>query len=109
MPCITEISGSDEAHHFETLLCKACKYLTVEQIKSLTNHNSGICYGIDWYANHLWLDCTHNDRDTLSFYDEEKREIDLKELRRIGYEIKDLGNGSSQLIEATIIPIVYPY
>ena len=65
MPCITDISASDKSKHFETLLCKACKFLTVEQIKSLTN-NSGIKDGINWYANHLWLDCIHNN-NVLSF------------------------------------------
>jgi hypothetical protein len=106
MPCVTGISSSDEAQHFERLLCKACRYLTVDQIKSLMNPNSGICDGLDWYSNHLWLDCKHKDGDVLSFYDEEKRQIDLRELNRIGFEIKQLECGSQ------LIPLkrrVYPY
>lgn len=97
MPCVSGISSNDEALHFERLLCKACRYLTVDQIKSLRNPGSGICDGLDWYSSHLWMDCTHNDQDVLSFYDEEKREVDLKELNRIGFAIRELEYGS-QLI-----------
>ena len=85
MPCSTGISGSDEARHFEILLCKACKFLTVEQIKSITSKNSGICDGLDWYSYHLWLDCNHSDNITGDIND---KSIALNELHRIGYYIK---------------------
>jgi hypothetical protein len=106
MPCTTGITSSDEARHFETLLCQACRYLTIEQIKSLQNNGSGICAGLDWYAKHLWMDCMHKDGDVLSFDDEEKREIDLKELNRIGFDIEYLEN-KSRLI--SLKPKIYPY
>ncbi len=99
MPCITDISASYEAQHFEKLLCKACKFLTVEQIESLTNPGSGIHDAIEWYSNHLWLDCMHNvPHGVLHFMDDsdlaEERRLALKELNRIGFDIKELGYGS---------------
>ena len=89
MPCTTGISSSDEAQHFEQLLCQACRFLTVAQIESLKNPGSGICDGLKWYSNHLWLDNIHYNED-----DEEKLARDIRELKRIGFEIKDRENGT---------------
>lgn len=97
MPCYTDISGPNEAAHFETLLCKACKFLTLEQIELLTNPNSGICDGLDWYSQHLWLDCQHNNNDVLDFTPPDKQ-IALDELKRIGYEVIEI-DGGNQLIK----------
>lgn len=110
MPCVVDITQGDLSNHFEILLCKACKFLTVEQIKLLVNHGSGIQSGMDWYANHLWLDCKHNDDDILSFSDgTREKEIALRELFRIGYEIKYFDNGSEQLISIGSYKKDYPY
>lgn len=110
MPCYTDISSTDQKRHYEVLLCKACKFLTVGQIKSLTNPGSGIIDGLDWYSQHLWLDCTHND-DVLAVLSSEagksEKAIALKELKRIGFEIMPCGNSGSQLIE--LQKIDYPY
>lgn len=105
MPCNTGISESDEARHFEILLCQACRFLSVDQIKTLTNPGSGICEGLDWYSNHLWLDCNHSNKDVLSFVDEAKRKADLKELSRIGYSVEAC-EGGEQLVK---LKQVYPY
>jgi len=45
MPCIVDITQSDQIAHFEILLCKACKFLTKEQINSLVNPGSGLLDG----------------------------------------------------------------
>ncbi len=106
MPCYTGITSSDEARHWEVLLCKACKFLTVKQIQSLTNPGSGICDGLDWYSNHLWLDCSHN-ADIFGGSSEKEKQIALKKLTRIGYEVKDC-DGGTQLMQCKIKQ-VYPY
>lgn len=104
MPCKTNISQSEESNHFKTLLCKACKYLSVEQISSLTNFDSSLQSGLDWYLTHLLYEyCSryscHID-DVLDIDYEiseiEKNEI-LKELNRIGYAVKEFENGSIML------------
>ena len=106
MPCITDITNDDMSRHFEVLLCKACKFLTVEQIESLKNRGSGIFDGIEWYAQHLWLDCTHNiQRDVLHYLDdndlEEERKLALKELNRIGFDVIEdhIGSALIKIIE----------
>jgi hypothetical protein len=102
MPCQVNISPSEEANHFEVLLCRACKYLNKEQIDSLKNPGSGIYDGLMWYSNHLTNDYCQRcwNIDVLSIDDEttelEKREI-LKELNRIGYDLK-IWPGSIELI-----------
>lgn len=96
MPCVTEINENNMACHWETLLCKACKFLTVDQIESLVNKGSGIYDGLDWYSNHLWLDCQHNDNDVLDFTPTDKQ-IALNELHRIGFEIIKC-EGGTQLV-----------
>lgn len=109
MPCITGITSSDEARHYETLLCHACKHLTVDQIKNLKNNGAGIFDGIDWYSAHLWEDyyeckrtepsafgdkaCLKKGLDALHHmtreeYDNRLEEI-KSELKRIGYKIID--------------------
>ncbi len=94
MPCITDISSADEAKHFETLLCQACKFLTAEQIDSLKNPGSGIRGGLDWYTNHLFLDC-RTSRST-----EQEKQLAHIELNRIGFDIipyKDIGESLVKL------------
>lgn len=104
MPCVVDIKQNEMTNHFETLLCKACKLLTVKQIKELKNANSGIVDGIDWYVQHLWLDCTHND-DIFNFDNNENEKlIAINELKRLGYTIKKNEDGSEELLT-----IVYPY
>jgi hypothetical protein len=94
------------SQHFEKLLCKACKFLSIDQIKSLKNH-SGIVDGIDWYSQHLWLDCQHNDNDALDTTPTDKQ-IALNELNRIGFEVKEC-KGGSELIECSPQNKKYPY
>ncbi len=90
MPCHTDISASDEAKHFETLLCQACKYLSSEQIDSLRNR-SGIYDGLMWYTQHLFLDyCSNKDDD--------ERGLSLYELHRLGYDVVH-GEGYSELVK----------
>ena len=105
MPCVTDISQNEMTRHYQLLLCKACKFLTVEQIESLTNPGAGIYDGLDWYSQHLWLDCTHNvQHDVLHVMDvydfAEERILALKELNRIGFDIKYCDDkGSTELIK----------
>lgn len=92
MPCHVDISASEEANHFQILLCKACKFLSPKQIDSLINPGSGIFDGLDWYKGHLMCDYSHRcfKDDVLDFDLEtnefEKQEI-LRELNRVGYDL----------------------
>lgn len=106
MPCITNITHSDMARHFEFLLCKACKLLTKKQIESLLNPNGGIQDGLEWYVNHLWLDCTH--KEDIFGSDKGESAFALKELKRMGYEIQEV-DGGTQLGEINPKDKAYPY
>lgn len=94
MACVTNISSTDEAMHFKTMLCQACKFLTMKQIESLKNPGSGIYDGLDWYANHLFLDAR------TSQSTEQEKQLALIELNRIGFDIipyKDIGESLVKL------------
>lgn len=103
MPCTVDISPNEEINHFQVLLCKACKFLSKEQIDSLINPGSGIYDGLSWYSQHLMFDyykkCHDNDvlEFDLSTNENEKKKI-LMELNRIGYNLIIKG-GSSELIK----------
>ncbi len=93
MPCIVEISPSNEVNHYQVLLCKAFKYLTPEQIDTVRNPGAGIYDGLTWYSQHLMEDydqrCHNN--NVLDFdYETTETEKDqiIKELNRIGYELR---------------------
>jgi hypothetical protein len=92
MPCIVDISPDDEVNHYQVLLCQACKYLTRDQIASLTNPGPGIHDGLQWYASHLTFDydkrCHNNDVLDFDYDTSEKEKLEiLKELNRIGYDL----------------------
>lgn len=92
MPCITDISPSDEANHFQVLLCQACKYLSPKQIDSLKNPGSGFYDRLSWYSSHLADDymrrCHNNDVIHFSFETTEaEKSLILKELNRIGFDL----------------------
>lgn len=86
MPCVTDISQSDQVQHFENLLCQACKFLTKDQIESLLNPGSGIYDGFEWYKQHLFLDYCYNS-------DLKEKQISLKELNRFGHSIVRINGG----------------
>lgn len=101
MPCQVDISASDEAKHFEKLLCLACRYLTAEQIDSLQNPGSGIYDGMMWYTQHLFLDACHSE----SSYSE--RHIATHELHRLGYAIRDAYSvdGSGKVVGQELVKL----
>lgn len=98
MPCTTEIL--DHKAHAETMLYKACRYLTAGQIekllcqasKSLTvkqidtlGSNYGPPNGLNWYCDHLMYDYNQVYRNVDNF--ENVVAPILKELNRIGYDL----------------------
>lgn len=91
MPCITGITAADEIHHYENILCQACKLLSLEQIDSLRNPGSGIYDGLDWYRSHLFSDYCYNE-------DETEKQTALKELNRLGFTVNKTGKGSYELL-----------
>ena len=95
MPCVVDISDSDASNHFELLLCKACKFLTIEQIETLKNP-SGIVDGMYWYTQHLMFDYASSGAT------EEDKKIALAELNRVGYTLEDDGKGVSLISKSRI-------
>lgn len=92
MPCQVDINPSEEANHFEVMLCKAFKFLTKEQIAQVTNPGSGMYDGLDWYKQHLMCDYGQkcHREDVLDFNREtndHQKQIILSELNRIGYTL----------------------
>jgi len=86
MPCTVDITQADQTNHFIKLLCKACKYLSADQIKTLTNPRSGLYDGLNWYVQHLLLDYGRNSN-------EEEKSIALNELNRLGFTISPVSGG----------------
>lgn len=92
MPCIVEVSPGEESRHFQTMLCLACKYLTIEQIESL-KHSSAFMDGMAWYKQHLLGDyCSINSS-------QEEKQVAFDELHRLGYEVEQLPSGAISLKE----------
>jgi hypothetical protein len=91
MPCQVDITEGEIANHFEKLLCKACKYLSAEQIDSLRNPGSGPMDGLYWYTTHLMCDYISKDNQPEKY-------LTLSELHRLGYDVID-SNGYSALIK----------
>jgi len=77
------------------------------QIDSIRNPNGGIHDGLEWYTNHLWLDCTH--KEDIFGSDKGEKALALRELKRMGYEIKEHENGATELVEIDSGNKVYPY
>jgi hypothetical protein len=92
MPCTCDISQEEQARHWITLLCQACRFLTKDEIDSLRNPGSGIMDGLEWYLLHLHGDSISSESD------EKERNFACQELLRLGYEIT-YSKGYSELIK----------
>jgi len=83
-----------EIHEFSIaiILCKACKFLTVDQMQSIGGVDNYI--GLyRWYAEHLLYDYSLNK-------DPEEKQIALMEAKRIGYNFihRDFGVSMEPII-----------
>jgi hypothetical protein len=99
MPCVTDITASDEARHYETLLCLACRMLQPSQIAMLKNPGSGIMDGLDWYVGHVFCDTCDEDSSCVEKY------FAISELNRLGYTIREELNPDGTLRSCELIRV----
>jgi hypothetical protein len=85
MPCYTKPSSISEQQYVTIMLCRACKFLTKEQMQSINNID---CYiGLyQWYLSHLLEDVNNNEDN------QNEQLAAIKEAQRLGAEIKKKDN-----------------
>jgi hypothetical protein len=103
MPCIVDPPSVTESEWLSHMLCKACRFLTKEQIQSISGLD---CYLDldDWYRQHLMHDFSYfNGLSNIKEYHdapfsfvihampEEIEELKIKENNRIKIEAKKMG------------------
>lgn len=81
MPCIVEEIMSN-SEWYQKNLCKACKFLTKEEMASIQVVN-GMQDLFSWYKGHL----VH---DFITNTDENEKNIAMKEAYRLGYVIHEI-------------------
>lgn len=103
MPCKVDPPSVTTEEWLEHMLCKACRFLTKEQIQSI--HGIDCYVGLsDWYQSHLMADFSYFNgiRDPKDYHDkpfsfvihampEEVEELKQKENKRIKEESEKMG------------------